>query len=217
LKRPRAAVLTDSRRPVAAAVAAAFLKAWPRSHENAIEEWTFTTAAERDERASRVIKAEPSVILLACSVADFRLLRPRFGSALPNVPLIHGGEDAGATPLQAELETRPDIYLASAYSAEHLSDSGRAFARAYEGRFHEPPGLYAAQSYDAARHLFDALQRAGTPSREALRKELVQREEFNSVTGRIQWKDRQPRRRVFLIALKNNHPNVVSVLEPEEN
>jgi branched-chain amino acid transport system substrate-binding protein len=217
LRRPRAAVLTDSRRPVAAAVAAAFLKTWPRNHDSAIEEWTFTTTAERDERASRLIKAAPSVIVLACSVADFRLLRPRFASALPNVPLLHGGEDAGATPLQAELETHPDVYLASAYSFEHLSDSGRAFARAYEERFHEPPDLYAAHSYDAARLLFDALQRAGTPSREALEKELAQHEEFDSVTGRIQWKDRQPRRRVFLVALKKNHPKVVSILEPEEN
>jgi branched-chain amino acid transport system substrate-binding protein len=217
LKRRRAAVLTDSRRPVAAAFAAAFLKAWPRSHDSVIEEWTFTTVAERDERADRLIQAKPEVIVLACSVADFRLLRPRLASALPNVPLIHGGTDAGATPLQAELETRPDVYLATAYSAEHLSDAGRAFAASYEKRFHEPPDLYAAQSYDAARLLFDSLKRAGTPSREALEKELAQREELDSVTGRIQWKDRQPRRRLFLMALKNNQAKVVSVVEPEEN
>ena len=82
--------------------------------------------------------------------------------------------------------------------------------RRYEERFHEPPDLHAAQSYDAARLLFEAMQCASAPSREALRKELAHQEEFDSVTGRVHWKDRQPRRRVFLMVVKNNQPKIVS-------
>jgi ABC-type branched-subunit amino acid transport system substrate-binding protein len=217
LKCQRAAVLTDSRRPVAAAFADAFLKAWPRHRNGASEEWTFTTAAERDERINRIIQAAPAVVVLSCSFADFRLLCPRLAAALPNVPLIYGGEDAGAAALQTELESRPDVYLATAYSPDHLSECGRAFTRSYEERFHEPPDLYAAQSYDAARLLFETLQRAGAASRDALGKELARLEQFDSVTGPVRWKERQPRRRVFLIALKNNRPSVVSTVEAEEN
>ncbi len=217
LKCQRAAVLTDGRRPVAAAFAGAFLKAWPRQHNEASEEWTFTTAAERDERVNRIIQAAPAVIVLSCSLTDFRLLRPRLAAALPSVPLIYGGEDAGATGLQAELETRPDVYLATVYSPDHLSERGRAFARRYEERFHESPDLYAVQSYDAARLVIESLQRAGTASREALGKELARLEQFDSVTGPVRWKDRQPHRRVFLIALKNNRPRVVSTIEAKEN
>jgi branched-chain amino acid transport system substrate-binding protein len=217
LKRPRAAVLTDSRRPVAAALAAAFLKAWPHGSESASEEWTFATAAERDERVGRLIQAAPSVVVLACAVADFRLLRPRLAEALPRTPLLYGGEDAGIAALQAELETRPDVYLATAYSPDHLTEAGRAFARRYQERFHEPPDLYAAHSYDAARLLLDAMQRAGAPTREAVANELARLEQFDSVTGPIRWKDRLPRRRVFLVALTNNQPRVVSTVEAEEN
>jgi branched-chain amino acid transport system substrate-binding protein len=217
LKCQRAAVLTDSRRPVAAAFAGAFLKAWPRQHNEASEEWTFTTAAERDERITRIIQAAPAVIVLSCSLTDFRLLRPRLAATLPSVPLIYGGEDAGAAVLQAELETRPDVYLATAYSPDHLSERGRAFARRYEEHFHEPPDLYAAQTYDAARLLFESLQRVGIVSREALGKELAGLEQFDSVTGPVRWKERQPHRRVFLMALKNNRPSVVSTIEAEEN
>jgi branched-chain amino acid transport system substrate-binding protein len=217
LRCQRAAVLTDSRRPVAAKLAAAFMKAWPRDRDHAIEEWTFTTAAERDERVTRLLQGSPSVIVLACSVVDFRLLRPRLASALPQVAQIYGGEDAGAAVLRNELETGPVIYLATAYSVENLSDSGRAFAQHYEERFHEPPDCHAAQSYDAARLLFDAMQRAGAPSRDALGKELAKMQRFDSTSGPVHWKDRQPSRRVFLIALKNNRSSVVSILEPEEN
>lgn len=217
LKCQRVAVLTDSRRPVAAALAEAFLKAWPRDRKGHSEEWTFATAAERDERIKRIVQAAPALVVLACSVADFRLLRPRLAADLANVPLIYGGEDAGAAALQTELEARFDVYLATAYSPDHLSESGRAFARSYEKRFHEPPDLYAAQSYDAARLLFDTMQGADKPSRDALSKELAHREQFASVTGPVHWKERQPRRRVFLIALKKNQPSVVLIVEPEEN
>ncbi|MHB1422049.1 MAG: ABC transporter substrate-binding protein [Gemmataceae bacterium] len=217
LKGQRAAVLTDNRSPVSAVLAAAFLKHWPHRRNHAIEEWTFTNAAERDERANRIIQATPDVVVLACSVADFRLLRPRLAAAVPSLRLIYGGEDAGAAALQTELETRPDVYLATAYSPDHLSDRGREFVRRYQERFHEPPDLHAAQSYDAARLILDALQRAGTASRDALAKELTQLEQFDSVTGPVRWKERQPRRRVFLMALKNNQPSVVSTVEPGEN
>jgi branched-chain amino acid transport system substrate-binding protein len=217
LKLRRAAVLTDSRRPIASAVANAFLNNWPRDSGRAAEEWTFTSAAERDERLGRILTSAPDVVVLACSVVDFRLLRPRLAVALPKTSLIYAGEDAGIAALQADLETRSEVYIATAFCTEGLTEAGRAFAKNYEQRFHELPDLFAAQSYDAARLLLDSLQRAAAPTRDALGKELAQRESFESVTGPIHWKDRQPRRRVFLISLQNNKPKLVSTTEPEEN
>ncbi len=213
----RAAVLTDSRRPVAASLASAFVKAWSRARGGTVEEWTFANAAECDERIDRLMRTAPAVVLLACSVADFRVLRPRLASALPKVALLYGGEDAGALSLKAELETGPAVYLATAYSAEHLTESGQFFARRYAERFHEPPDLYAAQAYDSARLLLDVLQRAGAASKEALVKEIARLEQFDSVTGPVRWRDRQPRRRVFLLRLTNNQTKVVQTIEPEDN
>jgi branched-chain amino acid transport system substrate-binding protein len=212
----RAAVLIDSRRPIAAALASAFVKAWPKDAGFTIEQWTFATATERDERTARLIRTSPTVVLLACSVPDFRALRSRLAGDLPKVPLLYGGEDAGTAPLQAELEAQPDVYLATAYSADHLTESGRAFAQRYEERFHEAPDLYAAQAYDAARLLFDVMRRAGNADKEPLLKEFSRSEPFDSVTGRVTWKDRQPCRRVFLIGLKNHRTQVVRIVEPDE-
>ena len=115
--------------------------------------------------AARLIQAAPAVVLLACSVSDFRVLRPRLAAVLPKTSLLYGGEDTGAVSLQAELETSPEVYLATAYSADQLTDSGRAFARRYEERFHELPDLYAAQAYDAARLLLDVMQRTAPRAR----------------------------------------------------
>jgi branched-chain amino acid transport system substrate-binding protein len=212
----RAAVVTDGRHPNAVALAAAFVKAWPRDKGGALEEWIFTSAAERDDRIDRVIQAAPAVVLLACSVADFRALRPRLAAKLPQAPLLYGGSDAGASPLQAELENRPDVYLGTVYSSEHLTESGRDFARRYEERFHEPPDLYAVQAYDGTRLLVEALQRAGGPDKDGLVKELARLESFDAVTGPIHWKDRQPSRRVFLVALTSKAAKVVRTIDPDE-
>lgn len=216
LRLKRAAVVTDGRLPAAVALSAAFVKAWPRG-DASIEEWTFATAAEREERIGRALAAAPAVVVLACSVADFRALRSRVTAALPKASLIYGGPDAGAAPLQAELEARSDVYLATAYDADHLSEIGRDFAKSYQERFHEPPDLYAAQAYDAARLLLQLMHRAGSASKEALRKELEKLDSFDSVTGSLHWKEHQPSRRVFLVALKNHRAKVVRAIEPEEN
>jgi branched-chain amino acid transport system substrate-binding protein len=212
----RVAVLTDGRLPDAIALAAAFVKAWPRGKGGALEEWTFTSVAERDDRLDHLIQAAPGVVLLACSVADFRALRPRLAAKLPQAPLVYGGSDAGASPLQAGLEIRPDVYLATAYSADHLTESGRDFARKYQERFHEPPDLYAAQAYDGTRLLVEALQRVGGPDKDALVKELERLESFDALTGPIHWKDHQPRRRLFLIVLTSQAAKVVRTIEPDE-
>jgi branched-chain amino acid transport system substrate-binding protein len=213
---PRVGVLTDSRRPVASALAAAFVKGWPGMRD-AVEEWTFATDAEREERTTRLIQAAPAGILLACSVADFRALRPRLAAALPRAVLLYGGEDAGALPLQTEVEGSPEVDLATVYDTDHLSETGKAFARRYDERFHEPPDLYAAQAHDAARLLLDVMQHAGSSSKDALRKELTHLESFESATGPVQWKDRQPRRRVFLMTLKKGPAQVVQTIEPQDN
>lgn len=213
----RVAVLTDGRHANHVTLTAAFVKAWPRDKGGALEEWTFTSAAERDDRLDHVIQAAPAVVLLACSVADFRALRPRLAAKLPQAPLLYGGADAGASPLQAELEKQPDVYLATAFSTDHLTESGRDFARRYETRFHEPPDLYAAQAYDGTRLLAEALQRAGGPDKDAVVKDLARLESFDAVTGPIHWKDRQPSRRVFLVALTSKAAKVVRTIEPDEN
>ncbi len=212
-----AAVLTDSRRPAAVAFAASFVKAWPKKPGGPVEEWSFASDAERDERFTRLSKASPAVIVLACSVSDLNDLRSRLGVVPLKTPLIYGGEDAGVAPLQAQLEASPDVYLATAYSAEHLTEAGRAFAHSYQERFHKAPDLYAAQSYDAARLLFAAMARAGDGSKEAVAKEIARTQEFDSVTGPVRWKDRQPRRRVFLLVMKKNRAEVIRAVEPEKD
>lgn len=78
---------------------------------------------------------------------------------------------------------KADSFVANVNAADRLEgktgtapfsggDRYTQFAKAYEARFKLPPGLYAENAYDAAVLVAFALQRAGAPTREAVRDHL---------------------------------------------
>lgn len=211
LKGRRAVVLTDARDPAAGALAAAFVKEWPRGQP--VEEWSVGGAEDLPALAGRVAKAKADVVVFAGTAADFRTLRAPLADTGLRAVLIFGGEDGGVAPLQGGLETGPQVLLATVYLPEKLTARGQDFARRYEADFHEPPDLYAAQAYDGARLLLDILQRAQTTAPATLRDELARTATFETVTGPVSWKDQRPRRAFFLVELKEGHPRLVQTVE----
>ncbi len=214
LQARRAVVLTDARDPVAAALAAAFVREWRRGSAPAVEEWTVGGSADLPALAARAGKALPDLVLFAGAPADFRSLRGHLGEAGLRVPLLYGGEDAGPAVAEGGLEAGADQYLATVFAREKLTARGQEFARRYEAEFHEAPDLYAAEAYDGARLLFDLLQRAQTTAPAALRDELARIESFETVTGPVAWKERRPRRTFFLVQVKGDQARVVQAVEP---
>jgi branched-chain amino acid transport system substrate-binding protein len=216
LKAARAVVLSDARDPIAAALAAAFVREWRRGGGGtpAVEEWTVGGSADLPALAARAAKARPDLVLFAGTPADFRSLRGHVGEAGLRVPLVYGGEDAGPAVAEGSLEAGADQYLATVYAREKLTSRGQEFARRYEAEFHEAPDLNAAAAYDGARLLFDVLQRAQTTAPAALRDELARTESFETVTGPVAWKGRRPRRPFFLVQVKGGQARVVQTVEP---
>jgi branched-chain amino acid transport system substrate-binding protein len=211
----RAAVLSDSRGAVAAALATAFVRAWPRAAGAAVEEWSYSGAADQPELVSRVAAWKPAVVLVAAPAPDLGQLRRRLRDAGVRAPLLYGGADVGPDGVRREAADDPDVYLASAYAAEGLTDKGKEFARRYEERFRAAPGLPAAEAYDAARWLLGVMSAAQAAGGSALREALARREPFEALTGTVSWKERQPRRRLFVVRLEKGRPKVVRTVAAE--
>jgi branched-chain amino acid transport system substrate-binding protein len=211
----RAAVLSDSRSPLAGALASAFARAWPRATGTAVEEWSYAGAAEDAEVVTRVAAWKPALVLVACAGRDFGRLRRRLRDAGVRGPLLYGGADVGPEGVRREAVDDPEVYLATAYAAAGLTDKGKAFARRYEGRFREAPGLPAAEAYDAARWLLGVMSTAQAPGGQALREALARREPFEALTGTVSWEGRQPRRRLFVVRLGKGGPEVVQTVPAE--
>jgi branched-chain amino acid transport system substrate-binding protein len=68
---------------------------------------------------------------------------------------------------------------------ELLTGNGAAWYERYVAKYGAAPGTYTAYGYDAASVTLDAIRRAGTPDREAVRAALLATTSFDGVLGRF--------------------------------
>jgi branched-chain amino acid transport system substrate-binding protein len=215
LKATRAVVLTDSNDVVAGAVGAAFRKEWPASGSSSADEWTFSNDKDAAELVARTARARPEVVVLACRPEQFRTLRDSFAASGFKGLLIYGGEDDG--PMAGLTDAGPEIYLATVYCPEKLTERGKEFARRYEAEYHEPPDLHAAAAYDAAWLLLGAMAEAASPTAAALRDQLGRTMSFETVTGPVAWKGHETRRALFLLHDRRGQRHLVQTIEPQHD
>jgi branched-chain amino acid transport system substrate-binding protein len=216
LKASRAALLVDGGRPPATALASAFKKAWPRGAGRAASEWGYSERTETGPLVERVREWKPGVVLIAGAPADLGRLCAALRKAGVRGPVLYGGEDVDPASVRGEVPAESEVYLATAYSPDGLTARGEEFARRYEERFREHPGLDSAQAYDGARLLIGALTRAAGPDRAQVREALGGTGSFESVTGPVTWQDRQARRRVFVLRLHRERAKLAQTFPPEE-
>jgi branched-chain amino acid transport system substrate-binding protein len=94
------------------------------------------------------------------------------GDAWDSADLLEG---AGA-----ELE---GAHFMDHYAPDVPWPNSHAFVTAFQAKFGHDPGSIAAQGYDAARLLFDAINRAKTVTREAVRASIAETKDFAGATG----------------------------------
>jgi branched-chain amino acid transport system substrate-binding protein len=64
------------------------------------------------------------------------------------------------------------------------------FIKAYEEKYNKEPDMLSAQTYDSVLLLADAIKRAGSTDKEAIRKALAETKEFEGVTGKISFDEK---------------------------
>ncbi len=216
LKADAVLVVTDGRNALAGAVAAAFVRQCRKDGRLKTPELEYLNEEEFKERLSRVIKAKPAAVLLAGSTRDCRRLQAELQTAGLKTSILFGGEDGVAAELRSDAENHPDLYLATAYAKEGLSEKGRDFTRRFQEATSDPAALAAALAYDGTRLLFEAMRKAETGSGPRVREQLAKIEAFESVTGSLSFKDRQAQRPVFVVALKGAETTLVKAVLPDE-
>ena len=76
------------------------------------------------------------------------------------------------------------VYVTMAFTPHSPNPMVQSFLKKYEQRWSRTPPTHAAQAYDAANILFDALQRAGTTNNEKLREALLS-SKWDGICGAI--------------------------------
>jgi len=82
-------------------------------------------------------------------------------------------------------EEMEGAYFTNHYSPDMPSENSKAFVKKYSDRFKHEPSSLAAQGYDAALLLADAIGRAKADTPESIRDAIAETKEFQGATGAI--------------------------------
>ncbi|PHX84749.1 MAG: ethanolamine utilization protein EutJ [Opitutia bacterium] len=106
-------------------------------------------------------------------------------------------------------------YLCSHYSPDDPSPRVQNFVAAYKQRFGSTPDSNASLGYDSVLVLVDAIRRAGTTERDALREAIATTRDFLAVTGKITIdRERNASKNAVIIQVKNGQFEFVQSMSP---
>jgi branched-chain amino acid transport system substrate-binding protein len=210
-KAKRAALLVEPADRLNTELAAAFRKAWP--NRAAAREWILTSGQQPADLVARIAETRPEVVLYAGPLEQLHRWREALRTGGLTVPVLLGGEEGSLQALQGD-KSPGTLYLATVYTTEGLTERGREFVQRFTDRFGETPDHDAAQSYDGAWLLLEALHNAGGGGTR-LREQLATMD-FHSVTGPVRWDKGQTRRAVFLLRVQPEGISLVRTVNPDE-
>ncbi|HVV83088.1 MAG TPA: ABC transporter substrate-binding protein [Kofleriaceae bacterium] len=106
-------------------------------------------------------------------------------------------------------------YYSNHYSHEDTRPEVQNFVAAYKAKYGAVPDALAALGYDAARVLFDAMDRAPSLDGETLAKAIAETKEFKGVTGLITMdENRNARKQAVILQIQHGQPTFVTSIAP---
>jgi branched-chain amino acid transport system substrate-binding protein len=149
-------------------------KGYPKGETN------FTTFLEAFKAA------KPDVIFVPNYYNDMvQIARQASQLGIPGSIFVGGDgwdSDVLTTGAGEELE---GAFFTNSYAPDEPRSPSRAFLAAYEARYGRVPSSMAAQGYDAARVLFDAIRRAKVPTPDGVKTAISETRDFVGATGTI--------------------------------
>jgi branched-chain amino acid transport system substrate-binding protein len=131
-----------------------------------------------------------------------------------NVPLI-GGDGWDSEELKNAGSALNGCYYSNHYSHEDTRPAVQEFVAKYKAAHGKVPDGLAALGYDAARILFDAMDRAESLDGKALAQALAETRDFQAVTGVITIDaERNARKDAVVLEVVNGQPKFVATIAP---
>lgn len=167
----------------------------------------------------RVLAAEPDAIFVPGYARDAGLIM-RQARAMGYAGMFLGGDGWSGIEQQASMKgLRGNAYYVSHWHPDVVSVQSSRFLESLGNRFGER-ALEVADAagpaaYDAVNLLADAIRRAGTADRVAIRDALLQTRHFEGVTGRMVYAGRRdPVKPVVVLRLRGNEVSYVRQVMP---
>jgi branched-chain amino acid transport system substrate-binding protein len=180
----RAALLLDREQAYSIQLAQSIHEAFTGQGGEVVAEEVYQAgAADFTPQLMEIQLARPDVVFVPGYYLEAGLLARQARQLELNVPLIGG--DGWDSPRLFEIggPALEGDYFSSHYSADDPDPLVQRFVADYRRLFNSTPDAFAATAYDAARIMLDAISRAPTLERSAIRDALAQTKNFSGVTG----------------------------------
>ncbi|MFO7171947.1 MAG: ABC transporter substrate-binding protein [Bacillota bacterium] len=186
LKAQRAAVLYDVASDYNKGLAEVFRKEFEKMGGTITAYETYTTGDKDFSAQLTKIKAtNPDVLFLPNYFNEVPLQVQQARKLGLNVTFLGG--DGWDSPKLVELggADMEGTYFTNHYTPTADSPAVKEFVEKFKARYGQVPDAAAALTYDAARILFQAIERAGSLDRDQIRDAIAATEGFQGVTGTI--------------------------------
>lgn len=174
-------------------------------------------SGDQDFRAqlTKIKAANPEAIYLPAYYTDVALIARQARQLGIDAVLL--GPDGFDSPKLVEIggEAVYGSYFTNHYSPEDQSPKVQRFVTAYKERYGQVPDALAALGYDAALVLIDAIKRAGSADRKAIRDALAQTKGIEVVTGVLSIdENRNPVKSAVILQVTENGVKFVDRVNP---
>ena len=177
------------------------------------------TCAERDQSFKAQLAAmkttKPQAIFVSAYYTEAGLIARQARELGIRAALV--GPDGWDSPKL--IETGGDAveggYFSNHYSADSPDARTQEFVKAYQARYGQSPDALAALGYDAAGLLVDAIRRAGSTERKAIRDALAATKDYHGATGSISMDaQRNARKPAVILQVKHGKFVLVETIAP---
>lgn len=216
LKAEKAAILTDQASPYSVGLQEEFEKAFTAMGGTIVSKQTYQGGDQDFSAQLTAIRgADPDVLFVPGYYTDVGNIALQADKLGVEAPLL-GGDGWDSSKLGEIAGKAIDgCFYSNHYSPEDPSPRVQDFIQKYREKHQRTPDGLAALGYDAARILFEAMQRTESLAGADLATELAKTTEFDGVTGRISINaERNAVKPAVILEMQDGQPRFVTTIQP---
>lgn len=216
LKLRKAAILRDTQSDYSMGLADYFIKTFQGLGGSIVADENYIAGdVEFQSQLSKVKEKNPEFIFIPGYYAEAALISRQAREMGIKVPFMGGDGWDSDSLVDIAGDSVNGSYFSNHYTQEDPRPEVQSFIKRYETRFGSKPDSQAASGYDAARILFEAINRAKSTQGMAIRDALAETKNFRGVTGVISINEnRDAIKSAVVLQVKGQKFKFVESIEP---
>jgi len=218
LKATKVAIFYDQSQDYSIGLSKSFRKAFTDLGGTITTEQTYKAGdSDHSAQLGTIRDSSPEAIFLPGYYTDVATIVREARKIGLNAPFLGGDGWDSAKLTELGGDAIEGSFYSNHYSHEDTRPEVQTFVTKYKDKYGAVPDGLAALGYDAARVLFDAMDRAPSLDGATLAKAIAETKDFKGVTGIITMDaNRDAKKQAVILEIKGGKPTFVTTIDPPE-